>query len=179
VLLSHDSYLISVIMVMSKQIYQLAERTGEILQQGGCMMAAAESCTGGWLAKMVTDVPGSSQWFDRGYVTYSNQSKIDMLGVSSATLDSHGAVSLEVVAEMAEGALEKSQAGITIAISGIAGPDGGTKEKPIGTVCFAWAMKDGSIRTEQQQFFGNRSEIRQQAVVHALSGICEIITSRG
>lgn len=164
---------------MSKQIYQLAERTGEILQKGGCLMAAAESCTGGWLSKMMTDVPGSSEWFDRGFVTYSNQSKIDMLGVKAETLDAHGAVSLEVVSEMATGALQNSEAGITIAISGIAGPGGGTEKHPIGTVCFAWAMKDGEVKTEQASFFGNRSEIRQQSVVHAMSGICEIITSRG
>ena len=163
---------------MNKQIYQLAERAGEVLTRAGFVLTAAESCTGGWLAKMVTDVPGSSHWFDRGFVSYSNQSKIDMLGVSLGTLESSGAVSFEVVSEMARGALANSGADISVAISGVAGPDGGTKETPLGTVCFAWAIKDGEIRTEREQFFGNRSEIRQQAVVHGLSMICELASSR-
>ena len=166
-------------MTMDKQIYQLAERAGEVLQNGGCVIAVAESCTGGWLAKMITDVPGSSQWFDRGFVTYSNQSKIDMLDVKPDTLDQYGAVSLEVVAEMAQGVIAKSDAEISVAISGIAGPGGGTPDRPIGTVCFAWAMAGGEIRTEQEHFFGSRSEIRQQAVVHSLSVICELASSRG
>ena len=107
------------------------------------MLATAESCTGGWVAKVCTDLAGSSAWFDRGFVTYSNQAKQDMLGVSATTLDTCGAVSEEVVTEMVNGALAGSRAGWALAISGVAGPDGGTAEKPVGTVWFAWGGPDG------------------------------------
>ena len=116
-------------------LYELAERLGRALEQRGMMAATAESCTGGWVAEAITMVPGSSAWFDRGFVTYTYVSKREMLGVKLETLDRHGAVSEAIVREMVQGALERSQAKIAVAVSGTAGPSGGTPEKPVGTVC--------------------------------------------
>ncbi len=138
-------------------------------------LTTAESCTGGWLAKVITDISGSSEIFDRGFVTYSNKAKQEMLGVSIQTLDKYGAVSEEVVAEMAVGALKNSVANISVSISGIAGPTGGTPEKPVGTVCFAWMLTNSSPLTETVLFSGDRMEIRQQAVKYALQGILKMI----
>ena len=121
----------------------ILEKVSKELYENNLSLVSAESCTGGWVAKQVTDLAGSSSIFDRGFVTYSNQAKQDMLGVSSDALDNYGAVSEQVVIEMVEGALKNSQADIALSISGIAGPGGGTKEKPVGTVCFGW-MKKGS-----------------------------------
>lgn len=135
------------------------------------MLSAAESCTGGWLAKVCTDLPGSSRWFERGYVTYTNESKQEMLGVSADTLRLHGAVSEETVAEMARGALANSRAQISVAISGIAGPGGGSADKPLGTVCFGWALEGGDTDTERTRFDGDRNAVRAQAVLHALQGL--------
>ncbi len=134
------------------------------------MLVTAESCTGGWIAKCCTDIAGSSTWFDRGFVTYSNQAKQDMLDVRAETLEQFGAVSEQTIKEMAQGALKHSNANISIAISGIAGPDGGSDEKPIGTVWFAWA-KDTSTITACHYFSGNRDQVRRQAVATALTGI--------
>jgi len=139
------------------------------------MLATAESCTGGWLAKVVTDIPGSSAWFDRGFVTYCNQAKQDMLGVSAATLGDHGAVSEEVALAMAQGALGHSRAGVAVAITGIAGPDGGTEDKPVGTVCFAWVRTDGTSPTRRVRFAGNREEVRHQSVRFALERLLELL----
>jgi len=138
-------------------------------------LSTAESCTGGWLAKVITDIAGSSEIFDRGFVTYSNKAKQEMLGVSIQTLDKYGAVSEEVVAEMAVGALKNSAANISVSISGIAGPTGGTPEKPVGTVCFAWMLTNSPPLTETVLFSGDRMEIRQQAVKYALQGILKMI----
>src|SRR5215831_857510 len=124
----------------------LARRVGSRLRRRGLMLATAESCTGGWIAQAVTSVAGSSDWFERGFVTYSNEAKKEMLGVRAATLSRHGAVSEEAAREMASGALKRSGAHVAIAVTGIAGPGGGTREKPVGTVCFAWATKKGAIR---------------------------------
>ena len=143
----------------------------KVLGERGMMLAAAESCTGGWLAKVCTDMPGSSSWFDRGFVTYTNESKQEMLGVAAETIASYGAVSEATVAEMAEGALTHSRAKISVAISGIAGPGGGSEEKPVGTVCFGWMMKGGETSTERCQFDGDREAVRGQAVLHALQGL--------
>ena len=138
------------------------------------MLATAESCTGGWIAKCCTDVAGSSAWFDRGFITYSNAAKQDMLGVRAETLAQYGAVSEAVVAEMATGALRHSQAHIAVAVSGIAGPSGGSPEKPVGTVCFAWAMRNGEVLTKTCQFAGDREAVRWQSVVFALNGILQM-----
>ena len=146
----------------------LAEQVGETLQQQGRVLATAESCTGGWVAKLVTDVAGSSQWFDRGFVTYSNDAKQDMLGVSGSMLETEGAVSEATVSAMVSGALEYSQADVALAISGIAGPGGGRPGKPVGTVCFAWQQRGRAAQVETQYFSGDRNNVRQQAVFHAL-----------
>jgi len=145
----------------------------EKLQAKNLFMATAESCTGGWIAKEITAMPGSSAWFDCGFVTYSNTSKQNMLGVSKDTLEQNGAVSAEVVAQMAEGALKNSEAHISVATSGIAGPDGGSQEKPVGTVWFAWAEQGKSVRTKKYCFGGDRESVRKQAVSVALEGILQ------
>ena len=134
-------------------------------------MATAESCTGGWVAKCCTELPGSSVWYDRGFVTYSNRSKEQMLGVPHADLETHGAVSEEVAAAMALGA--KREAGVEVAVSttGIAGPDGGTDEKPVGLVHFGWCIGDSPVSCEAVVFTGDRKAVRQQTVLHALEGV--------
>ena len=137
------------------------------------ILATAESCTGGWIAQEITAIPGSSVWFDCGFVTYSNASKQKMLGVSKDALEQNGAVSAEVVAQMAEGALKNSGAHISVATSGIAGPGGGSKEKPVGTVWFAWAEQGKSVRTKKYCFDGDRESVRKQAVSVALEGILQ------
>lgn len=154
---------------IKEQVVLLAKALGEL----GVMLAAAESCTGGWLAKVCTDMPGSSRWFERGFVTYTNEAKQEMLGVSARTLQEHGAVSEATVAEMATGALANSRAQISVSISGIAGPGGGSDEKPVGTVCFGWAVEGGGISAEQCRFSGDREAVRGQAVLHALLGLLE------
>ncbi len=138
-------------------------------------VATAESCTAGLVAKLLTDQAGSSAWFERGFVTYSNEAKVEMLGVSSQILDSHGAVSCETVHEMAAGAIKKSHADLSIAISGIAGPDGGTDEKPVGTVWFAWAAAD-RVEEEAQHFDGDREAVRGAAADYALAGLLRFIS---
>ncbi len=153
----------------------LALTLGGRLREKGISLATAESCTGGWVAKAITDIAGSSAWFERGFVTYSNQAKCEMLGVAAATLDAHGAVSEQAAREMAAGALRNSTAGIAVAISGIAGPGGGTADKPVGTVWFAWAAEGGLTRTEQACFPGDREAVRRQAVVRALQGTLDAL----
>jgi len=137
------------------------------------MLATAESCTGGWIAQQLTAVAGSSEWFDCGFVTYSNDSKQQMLGVSENSLIKYGAVSSNVVAEMAEGVLNHSQATMSVATSGIAGPGGGSDDKPVGTVWFAWAQKGELTRSEKKSFSGDRESVRKQAVKYALQGILQ------
>jgi len=154
---------------------ELAQRVGERLQEQHRMLAVAESCTGGWVAKCLTDIAGSSQWFDRGFVTYSNAAKQTMLGVSRAALDAAGAVSEPTVREMAAGALESSMATVTLAISGIAGPGGGMPGKPVGTVCFAWAVAGSEVRAETRHFEGDREAVRRQSVGHALQGLLDVL----
>lgn len=150
---------------------RLAAEVGQALQARGLMLATAESCTGGWVAQAMTAISGSSAWFDRGFVTYSNAAKADMLGVASATLERHGAVSEATVAEMARGALAHSRAQVACAISGIAGPTGGSDSKPVGTVCFAWLLAGCRAECETQCFPGDRREVRARAVRHALEGV--------
>ncbi len=149
----------------------LAQKVGETLLAKGMKLATAESCTGGWVAQAVTAVPGSSGWFDCGFVSYSNTAKQKMLGVDLAVLETRGAVSESVVAQMAEGALRNSDADIAVAISGIAGPGGGTEDKPVGTVWLAWAIEGHPTVTCLSFFNGDRDEIRQQAVEQALEGV--------
>jgi len=160
---------------MADQCYELAAQVGDRLRNRGWMLATAESCTGGWIAKTMTDVPGSSGWFERGLVTYSNDAKIELLGVKRITLEHHGAVSGETVAEMAAGVLAHSRVQIAVAVSGIAGPDGGTPAKPVGTVWLAWAVRDEPVRTRRFQFAGDREAVRQQAVRVALEGMLDVL----
>lgn len=150
---------------------QIASEVGQCLTDKQWLLSCAESCTGGWVAKCCTDIAGSSQWFDCGFVTYSNDAKQALLDVSTASLDNYGAVSEQVAIEMAEGALNQSNASISVAITGIAGPTGGSDSKPVGTVWFAWAIKNEAIQTECQHFQGDRESIRRQAVIFALKGI--------
>lgn len=139
------------------------------------MLAAAESCTGGWVAKVITDIPGSSGWFDRGFVTYTNLAKQEMLGVREETLRAHGAVSEQTVYEMAEGALSRSHAQVALAISGVAGPGGGTPAKPVGMVCFAWAAQGRAMRICTEYLTGERESVRRQSVMHALRGVLDVL----
>lgn len=159
-----------------REIEERVAVLAEALRHRDMMLTTAESCTGGWVAKVCTDMPGSSSWFERGFVTYTNESKQEMLGVSAETLKAHGAVSEETVGEMALGALAHSRAHISVAISGIAGPGGATPEKPLGTVCFAWAIQDVATSTERCRFDGDREAVRAQAVLHALQGLIERLT---
>lgn len=161
---------------MTERLDKLSQALGRRLQAGQLMLATAESCTGGWVAKVVTDIPGSSSWFDRGFVTYTNGAKQDMLGVSAGVLDLHGAVSEEVALAMARGALEHSLAGAAIAVTGIAGPDGGTEDKPVGTVWFAWALEGREPVAQCVQFAGNREEVRHQSVRLALERLLELLS---
>jgi len=155
-----------------------AAQLGQALKSNGFMLAMAESCTGGMVTEAITSIAGSSAWFDRGFVTYSNAAKIDMLGVSSATLEKFGAVSEQTAAEMAIGALKNSAAQIVGSITGIAGPDGGSPEKPVGTVCFAWAGKNLPISTCTHWFDGNRNDIRQQATIFMIAGLIERLNKK-
>ncbi|OQW84696.1 MAG: damage-inducible protein CinA [Proteobacteria bacterium ST_bin16] len=156
-------------------IYDLAVKTGQNLAQRAWMLVTAESCTGGWVGQAVTAVSGSSAWYERGYITYSNTAKCEMLGVQQATLDQYGAVSPQTAQEMAIGALNRSHAHISVSITGIAGPDGGTAIKPVGMVCFAWAAQDGLVQQETCYFSGDREAVRRQAVATALQGILRIL----
>jgi nicotinamide-nucleotide amidase len=152
---------------------ELAQQVGERLLQHGRLLVTAESCTGGWVAKCVTDIAGSSQWFDRGFITYSNAAKREQLDVAAATLEHAGAVSEATVVEMARGALRHSTADIAVAVSGIAGPGGDLPGKPVGTVCFAWLGGAGGERAETRRFTGDREAIRRQAVGYALQGVLD------
>ncbi|MDP2877932.1 MAG: nicotinamide-nucleotide amidase [Sulfuricella sp.] len=156
-----------------RALFDLAEQVGTALKTRAMMLATAESCTGGWVGAAVTAVPGSSLWFDRGFITYTNEAKREMLGVAAATLERHGAVSEQTVREMASGALNNSRGQVALAISGIAGPGGGTPEKPVGTVWFAWGFANGAVASERRQFAGDRREVRRQAVECGLRGLLE------
>ena len=155
---------------MKDKWQMLVKEIGELALQQKVVMTAAESCTAGGVAYALTAIPGSSGWFEQGFITYSNKAKQSMLGVNSTTLDQFGAVSEETVLEMVEGALSRSGAGLGVAISGIAGPDGGSADKPVGTVWFAWAGP-GSPLTEYHHFEGDRQSVREQAITVALSGL--------
>jgi len=156
----------------------LAAQVGALLKAHGLMLATAESCTGGGVAQAITDVSGSSAWFERGFITYSNLAKQQMLRVSEETLKQHGAVSEATVREMVAGALANSAAQVALAVTGIAGPDGGTADKPVGTVWFAWGIKGGATHSQRHQIGGDRAEVRAQAVQIALQGVVNLLNKR-
>src|SRR5579859_86405 len=160
---------------MDAELYELSGRVGDALRARKLMMAAAESCTGGWIGQAVTMVPGSSKWFDRGFVTYTNEAKQDMLGVSAETLKAFGAVSEQTVREMVAGALVRSRAQVAVAVSGIAGPDGGSRQKPVGTVLLAWGHRDRGIEARSMHFQGDRDAVRRQTVIAALEGLLALL----
>ncbi|HEX9185192.1 MAG TPA: CinA family protein [Burkholderiales bacterium] len=151
---------------------ELSQSVGAALKARGLKLATAESCTGGWVSMALTAVAGSSDWFERGYVTYSNAAKREELGVAEETLRGHGAVSEETAREMAAGAIRKAGVQVALAITGVAGPTGGTAAKPVGTVCFAWA-RGGKISSETKRFEGDRESVRRQSVQHALQGLLQ------
>lgn len=161
---------------MQVELINVIKQLGLTLTAKDLLLTTAESCTGGMVAATITSVSGSAQWFERGFVTYSNAAKEEMLGVNPKAIMEFGVVSEEVVMQMAEGALENSNADISLAITGIAGPTGGTIEKPVGTVCFAWASVNAKTIVKLQHFSGDRAEIRQQATEYALTQLLEIIT---
>lgn len=156
---------------MDDTLSTLSREVGTALAHRGWQLATAESCTGGWIAALVTATAGSSAWFDRGFITYSNAAKQEMLGVAAATLAHHGAVSEPTVVEMVTGALNASHADVALAVSGIAGPGGAMPDKPVGIVCFAWGQRGTPADSETRHFDGNREAVRRQAVIHALTGL--------
>jgi nicotinamide-nucleotide amidase len=153
----------------------LATLVGNALKNKGASLTAAESCTGGGVAEAVTRISGSSSWFERGFVTYSDASKAEMLGVDQAVLDRYGAVSEETARAMASGALAHSRASIALAVTGIAGPTGGSVDKPVGTVCFAWAERGTDAKGETMHFPGDREAVRRQSAIHALQGVLRLL----
>ena len=155
------------------ELESLARRLGDALAARGWSAASAESCTGGWIAKAITDVPGSSGWFGAGFVVYSNEAKTALLAVPAELIARHGAVSEAVVVALAERARECAAADVAVAVSGVAGPGGGTAEKPIGTVWFGWAGPDGTTAA-RRRFGGDREGVRRQAVAHALLGLIDL-----
>ncbi|MDP3671450.1 MAG: CinA family protein [Telluria sp.] len=159
---------------MTNDIIDLAARVGQALQAKGLLLATAESCTGGGVAQAITEIAGSTGWFDCGFITYSNASKTELLDVPAALIAQMGTVSEEVAAAMATGALACSNAHVALSTTGIAGPTGAVPGKPVGTVCFGWARGD-SIHTERLVFAGDRRSVREQTVVHALQGLLRFI----
>ena len=157
-------------------LHRSAGQTAMALHERGEILATAESCTGGWIAKLCTDIPGSSDWFEASAVTYSNRAKQSLLDVAESTLERHGAVSRECALEMAAGALVRFGATVAIAVTGIAGPAGGTPDKPVGTVWIAWQRRGGDAHAELFHFQGNRDAVRRQTVAAALEGVREILT---
>jgi nicotinamide-nucleotide amidase len=154
----------------------LIELLADLLQRKHWMMATAESCTGGLIAGACTDLSGSSNWLERGFVTYSNEAKTDMLGVDAALIAAHGAVSEEVARAMAEGAVARSNAQVAVAVTGVAGPTGGSPEKPVGTVWFGWSV-NGQVRTERRRFDGDRAAVRAATVRYALQMLATLIAA--
>ncbi|AOY92742.1 damage-inducible protein CinA [Cupriavidus sp. USMAA2-4] len=163
-------------MPVSRLLEQLAIQAGTVLADRSLMLATAESCTGGLVAAAVTDISGSSGWFERGFVTYSNEAKTTMLGVPAKLIREHGAVSEEVARAMVDGALLNSRAQVALSITGVAGPNGGTPEKPVGMVCFGWSNRVTTI-VETQRLRGDRAQVRRQAAEHALRGLIELVRS--
>ncbi len=160
---------------LSVTIESLTCSVARALSMSGLRLATAESCTGGWLAKAITDLAGSSTWFERGFVTYSNESKLELLRVCQKTLDMHGAVSEESAREMAAGALANSRADIAVAITGVAGPSGGTIDKPVGTVWIAWTSRNGDTMVAHHAYDGSRKHVRGLSVIEALKGLVRFV----
>ncbi len=158
------------------ELNDLAAQLGLALRAREWTLATAESCTGGWVAKLLTDIAGSSAWFERGFVTYSDAAKQELLDVRAVTLKDFGAVSEQTAREMASGALVRSKTDVALAITGIAGPGGGSPDKPVGLVYFAWARRSGALRVAQQQFSGDREAVRRQAVAAALQGALRVLS---
>jgi len=163
----------------------LTEQLADVLMQHGWTLATAESCTGGHIAARCTDVSGSSNWFERGFVTYANEAKHEMLGIDTALISEHGAVSQAVAQAMALGALRHSRAQVSIAVTGVAGPTGGSADKPVGTVWFGWATPSDAgptlgaetawVKTEHMQFTGDRADVRQATIAHALQTLLQLL----
>lgn len=160
-----------------QQVSELVRRIAAALVAKSARLAVAESCTGGWITKSLTDLPGCSNWFGYGFVTYSDEAKQDLLGVSAETIAIHGAVSQDVAEQMATGARLESAAEIAVAVTGIAGPDGGSVDKPVGTVCFAWAGPGVQLISKTRRFSGDRESIRRQTVIAALEGVLVQLTA--
>jgi nicotinamide-nucleotide amidase len=156
---------------LDEEIAVCVGQVGDALQARGWLLVCAESCTGGWISKCCTDRAGSSGWFDRGFVAYSYPAKTSLLGVSEQRLLEFGAVSREIAGDMAEGARQHSGAQVALAVTGVAGPGGGTETKPVGTVWFAWAIEGQHLVTERRLFDGDRDAVRRQTVLHALQGL--------
>lgn len=161
---------------MDTEIYKVSEQLGLALKANGQILATAESCTGGWISQAVTMVPGSSNWFDCGFVTYTNRSKQDLLGVRASTLANEGAVSELTVREMAEGVLQRSGAHCSVAVSGVAGPDGGSADKPVGTVWMAVSDRERGTRATCLRLQGDRDAVRRQTVLAALRALLELVS---
>lgn len=172
---TEDFRLILCVMNTHENLAALANTLASLSVTAENVIVTAESCTGGWLAKVLTDIPGSSAWFDRGFITYTNEAKQEMLGVRADTLAINGAVSEQTVREMAQGAVKKSRGNVAVAISGIAGPGGAMPDKPLGSVWFAWIQRSGEKKTCCKHFKGNRNDIRHQAVAFALRGLIDIL----
>ena len=158
------------------ELASLAKALGDRLRSKRLKLAVAESCTGGWIAKSVTDVAGSSQWFDRGFVVYSNRAKTDLLGVAAQSLLQFGAVSEQVAGEMAQGALAHSHGDLALAVTGIAGPDGGAADKPVGLVWLATMRRGGQVKTSEHRFTGDRDAVRRQAVAAGLQRLIDEVS---
>ncbi len=159
---------------MENDLDLLTTQLHQLLIKNKLTVSTAESCTGGWVAKVLTDIAGSSASFERGFVTYSNDSKQDMLSVNAQTLQRYGAVSEQTVIEMAQGALTNSRASLSMAVSGIAGPSGGSEEKPVGTVWFAWSKEGQTTITQVHHFAGDRNSVRHQSVKQAILGLIQL-----
>ena len=162
-----------------RKFERLVEKLASRLKERGWNIATAESCTGGWIAKCCTDLAGSSAWFERGFVSYSNRAKQELLGVNGSSLEQAGAVSRAVAIEMAQGARQRAGVHAALAVTGVAGPDGGTPDKPVGTVWFAWSLEGRAVHSEVMQFRGDRDAVRRQTVAHALVGLVELMASGG
>jgi len=164
---------------LDSQLFDLAMRAGQSLKVRGWMLVTAESCTGGWVAEAVTMVSGSSAWFERGFVTYTDLAKQEMLGVQSTTLERHGAVSEATVREMVTGALAHGRGDVAVSVSGVAGPTGGTPAKPVGMVCLGWGVRGREPISVTRHFPGDREAVRRFAVIEALEGLIQLARAGG
>jgi len=160
----------------SSDLDTLVQEVGRLLKKRDLMLVTAESCTGGWVAERITSIAGSSDWFERGFIAYTNIAKREMLDVKTAILSRYGAVSEQAARAMAEGALARSHAQVALAITGLAGPGGGTTEKPVGTVYFAWAGKKRDSTSRKEVFTGDRQSVRRQSVAAALQGLLDFLS---